>query len=53
MSNNKWIVKNRDFELEGVKYNAKLTPINKEENPLIAEGDIKMLVKKKFVKRKF
>jgi hypothetical protein len=49
---NKWIIKTRDFELESVKYRAKMIQIAREDDPLIAEGDIKIPVKKKFVKSK-
>jgi hypothetical protein len=49
---NKWLIKNRDFELENVKYLAKMTQITREEDPLVVEGEIKIPVKKKFVKSK-
>jgi hypothetical protein len=49
---NKWIIKNRDFELESVKYKAKLIQIAKEDDPLTGEGDIKFPVRKKFIKSK-
>jgi hypothetical protein len=53
MSNSKWIIKTRDFELDYVKFKAKLNHITREEDPLIAEGDIKIPVKKKIIKSKF
>lgn len=50
MSTGKWIVKPRDYELDQVKFKAKLQPVLKDQDPLNAEV-IKMPVKKKIIKK--
>jgi hypothetical protein len=41
----KWIVKQRDYELENVKYQMKLNEVNRDQDPL-SVAEIKMPVKK-------
>ena len=45
MSEQRWIVSQRNYELDEVKYQSKLTPISKDQDPLIV--DISVLTKNK------
>lgn len=47
----KWIVKTRDYELDQVKYQMKMIPILRDQDPLNSEI-IKLPVKKKIIKSK-
>jgi hypothetical protein len=48
----KWIVKPRDFEIDLVKYQVKLTHVIKEDDPIFSETGIKLPTKKKVIKSK-
>jgi len=50
--NLKWQVKMRDYELDTVKYQAKLSPVLADQDPLNTEV-IKLPTKKKIIKSKF
>ncbi len=52
MSSSKWIIKQRDYEVEEVKYNSKLISIIKDEDPLITDNIVFLQKKSKFVKSK-
>ena len=48
----KWIVKQRDFELDLVKYQIKPSHVNKDHDPLQSDKAIKIPAKKKILKSK-
>ena len=47
----KWIVKSRDYELDQVKHQIKMTPILKDQDPLNSDI-IKLPSNKKIIKSK-
>lgn len=52
MSNLKWIIKQRDFEVEDVKFMSKFTPITKDQDPLMTDNIILPQKKSKYIKSK-
>ena len=54
MTEPRWMVKDRNFELDVVKYQTKLTPILKDQDPLKVDlGNLDIIKKKKAQKKKY
>ena len=52
MTEQRWIVKERNFELDAVKYQVKLNPSFKEQDPLRVDlGNLEIIKKKKAQKK--
>ena len=52
MTEPRWMVKERNFELDGVKYQSKLNPILKDQDPLKVDlGNLDIIKKKKAQKK--
>ena len=52
MTDQKWIVKDRNFELDVVKYQVKLNPVLKDQDPLKVDlGNLEIIKKKKAQKK--
>ena len=52
MTEQRWIVKERNFELDTVKYQVKLNPVLKDQDPLKVDlGNLDIIKKKKAQKK--
>ena len=52
MTEQRWIVKERNFELDAVKYQVKLNPVFKDQDPLRVDlGNLDIIKKKKAQKK--
>ena len=52
MTDQRWIVKERNFELDVVKYQVKLNPVLKDQDPLKVDlGNLDIIKKKKAQKK--
>lgn len=52
MTEQRWIIKDRNFELDAVKYQVKLNPVLKDQDPLKVDlGNLDAIKKKKAQKK--
>jgi hypothetical protein len=53
MTEQRWIVKERNFELDAVKYQIKLNPVFKAQGPLRVDLGNLDIIKRKMLKKKY